>query len=95
MVAWGLLVPLLIFFLGPQLQHFLPAGAQPEDWLDCERECRVALHRAADRGGQHDGGRRYTLFRMRKNLSAGLGEAFAELRSGGRQPRTSAAPSGT
>ena len=29
MVAWGLLIPLLIFFLGPQLQTFLPAGAQP------------------------------------------------------------------
>ena len=27
-VAWGLLIPLLIFFLGPQLNAFLPAGAQ-------------------------------------------------------------------
>src|SRR5205085_8659434 len=32
-VAWGLLIPLLIFFLGPQLNAFLPAGAQPSDWL--------------------------------------------------------------
>src|SRR5437763_8495589 len=32
-VAWGLLIPLLIFFLGPQLRAFLPAQAKPEDWL--------------------------------------------------------------
>ena len=25
-LAWGFLVPLLIFFMGPQLQTFLPAG---------------------------------------------------------------------
>ena len=27
-LAWGLMVPLLIFFLGPQLQEFLPPGAE-------------------------------------------------------------------
>src|SRR5436190_7067318 len=32
-VAWGLLIPLLIFFLGPQLNAFWPAGAQASDWL--------------------------------------------------------------
>src|SRR6185312_5379270 len=32
-IAWGLLIPLLIFFLGPQLQTYLPAEAKPEDWL--------------------------------------------------------------
>src|SRR5215475_4020545 len=32
-IAWGLMIPILIFFLGPQLQTYLPAGAKPEDWL--------------------------------------------------------------
>src|SRR5205814_4439537 len=33
-LAWGLMVPLLIFLLGPQLQSFLPAGgAAGEDWI--------------------------------------------------------------
>ena len=54
-VAWGLLIPLLIFFLGPQLNAFLPAGAQSSDWLGLGN-VRLALHRAADRGRQHDGG---------------------------------------
>src|SRR5271169_634939 len=30
-LAWGLMVPLLIFFLGPQLKHYLPADT-PDDW---------------------------------------------------------------
>src|SRR5579871_6154543 len=29
-LAWGLLIPLLIFFLGPQLHTFLPAGSADE-----------------------------------------------------------------
>src|SRR6059036_1572518 len=32
-LAWGLMVPLLIFLLGPQLQSFLPAGAAGERWI--------------------------------------------------------------
>src|SRR5262245_19565568 len=30
-VAWGLLIPLLVFFLGPQLNAFLPAAASEGD----------------------------------------------------------------
>jgi putative OPT family oligopeptide transporter len=34
LIAWGLLIPLLIFFLGPQLQNYLPPGATTdESWL--------------------------------------------------------------
>src|SRR6185295_14372416 len=33
-IAWGLLIPLLIYFLGPQLQQYLPAGTvTDESWL--------------------------------------------------------------
>src|SRR4051794_17524645 len=31
-LAWGLMVPLLIYFLGPQLKNFLPAGAPAGLW---------------------------------------------------------------
>src|SRR5579863_6021879 len=31
-LAWGLLIPLLIFFLGPQLQNYLPAGSSDGSW---------------------------------------------------------------
>src|SRR3979409_218482 len=30
-LAWGLMVPLLIFFLGPRIRDFIPAGT-PGDW---------------------------------------------------------------
>src|SRR5208283_5559310 len=33
-IAWGLLIPLLIYFLGPQLQAFLPANAPDSSWFD-------------------------------------------------------------
>src|ERR1700681_4458141 len=31
-LAWGLMVPLLIFFLGPQIKQFLPSDT-PDDWI--------------------------------------------------------------
>src|SRR5581483_9372827 len=33
-IAWGLMVPLLIYFLGPQLHAFLPPGAADNSWSD-------------------------------------------------------------
>src|SRR5467141_2968242 len=30
-LAWGLVVPLLMFLMGPQLRHYLPADT-PDDW---------------------------------------------------------------
>src|SRR5260370_42417528 len=30
-LAWGLMVPVLIFFLGPQLKQYLPADT-PDNW---------------------------------------------------------------
>ena len=55
-LAWGVLVPLLMYFLGPQLQQFLPPGAG-DGRMGRQRRGGVALHRPADRGGRHDGGR--------------------------------------
>src|SRR5579862_1326028 len=31
-LAWGLLVPLMMYFMGPNLQKFLPPGAAEDDW---------------------------------------------------------------
>jgi putative OPT family oligopeptide transporter len=80
-VAWGLLIPLLIFFLGPQLNAFLPAGAQPSDWLGLGNAVWRFIVRPVAVGSMMVG-TCYTLFKMRKNLIAGLGKAIAELRAG-------------
>src|SRR5215472_11401183 len=82
-VVWGMLIPLLIFFLGPQLQSYLPAGATADDsWLGLVNGVWRYIVRPVAVGSMMVG-TCYTLFRMRKNLLAGLGKAFGELRGGG------------
>jgi putative OPT family oligopeptide transporter len=76
-LAWGLMVPMIIYFLGPQLQHYLPAGT-PEDWAGMAAAVWRYIVRPIAVGGMLVGAA-YTLFRMRKSLTAGLGKAFAEL----------------
>ncbi len=81
-IAWGLLIPLLIFFLGPQLQNYLPAGSSsPGDWLGLANGVWRFIVRPVAVGGMMVG-TCYTLFRMRKNLIAGLSKAVHELRGG-------------
>ncbi len=84
-LAWGLMVPLLIFLLGPQLQSFLPGGGAPsatgENWIAMVVPVWRYIVRPIAVGGMLVGAA-YTLFRMRKNLFGGLRRAFAELRSG-------------
>ena len=81
--AWGMMVPLLIYFLGPQLQAFLPAGASEEaGWTGQANTVWRFIVRPIAVGGMLVGAA-YTLFRMRKSLSAGLGRAFSELKQTG------------
>jgi putative OPT family oligopeptide transporter len=81
-LAWGLLIPLLIFFLGPQLRTYMPATATDQNWLDLATDVWRFIVRPIAVGSMMVG-TCYTLFRMRKNLLAGLGRAVSELRGGG------------
>jgi putative OPT family oligopeptide transporter len=79
-VAWGLLIPILIYFLGPQLQAYLPAGSASDgDWLSLANAVWRFIVRPIAVGGMMVG-TCYTLFKMRTNLIAGLSRAFGELR---------------
>ncbi|HWD00167.1 MAG TPA: oligopeptide transporter, OPT family [Candidatus Sulfopaludibacter sp.] len=80
-VAWGLMIPLLIFFLGPQLQSYLPAGSNDESWLALANAIWRFIIRPVAVGSMMVG-TCYTLFKMRKNLIGGLAKAVAELRGG-------------
>ncbi|HEY1335928.1 MAG TPA: oligopeptide transporter, OPT family [Bryobacteraceae bacterium] len=80
-VAWGLLIPLLTFFLGPQLRAYLPPDAHDESWLGLANAVWRYIVRPIAVGGMMVG-TCYTLFRMRKSLLQGLGKAFSELRAG-------------
>ncbi len=78
-VAWGLMVPLLMFLLGPQLQTFLPPGAEAESWAGTVALVWRFIVRPIAVGGMLVGAA-YTLYRMRKNLFGGLGRAISELK---------------
>ncbi len=79
-LAWGLMVPLMIYFLGPQLQHFLPAGAaEAGSWSDLSDAVWHYIVRPIAVGGMLVGAA-YTLFRMRTSLIAGLKRAVGDVK---------------
>ncbi|MBI3478076.1 MAG: oligopeptide transporter, OPT family [Acidobacteria bacterium] len=77
-LAWGLMVPVLVYFLGPQLRGYLPADT-PENWAGMVLAVWRFIVRPIAVGGMLVGAA-YTLFKMRKSLTAGLGKAFADLK---------------
>jgi putative OPT family oligopeptide transporter len=74
-VAWGLLVPLIIYFLGPTLQATLAPEAEGNlagaVWYNIVRPIAV--------GGMMVGAG-WTLFRMRKSLGMGMRRAVSDLK---------------
>ena len=72
-LAWGLMVPLLIFFLGPQLKQYLPADT-PDNWATMSVAVWRFIVRPIAVGGMLVGAA-YTLYKMRKSLTAGLGQS--------------------
>ena len=77
-LAWGLMVPLLMYFLGPQLRQYIPADT-PDNWAAIAGAVWRFIVRPIAVGGMLVGAA-YTLFNMRKSLTAGLGKAFGDLR---------------
>jgi putative OPT family oligopeptide transporter len=74
--AWGLLVPLLAFFLGPQLA---PGVSGEEGWAKVAGAIWFHIVRPIAVGGMMVGAT-FTLFRMRKNLGIGMKRAVADLK---------------
>jgi putative OPT family oligopeptide transporter len=80
-LAWGVLVPLMMYFLGPDLQKFLPPGSGDDGWAGMAAAVWRYIVRPIAVGGMMVGAA-YTLFRMGKNLTSSLGRALGELRHG-------------
>ncbi|HSU31604.1 MAG TPA: oligopeptide transporter, OPT family [Bryobacteraceae bacterium] len=79
-LAWGLMVPLLVYFLGPQLHAFLPAGAGADaSWSGLAGGVWRYIVRPIAVGGMLVGAA-HTLFRMRGNLVAGFARMIADTR---------------
>jgi putative OPT family oligopeptide transporter len=77
-LAWGLLVPLLTFTIGPYIQAAQPAG-QTISWSLLSGAIYYSLVRPIAVGGMLVGAC-YTLFKMRKQLGAGMARAVSDLK---------------
>ncbi|MBZ5594061.1 MAG: oligopeptide transporter, OPT family [Acidobacteriia bacterium] len=77
-LAWGLLVPLLTFTVGPYVQAGVPAG-QNVSWTLLANSIYFSIVRPIAVGGMLVGAS-YTLFRMRKQLAAGMARAVSDLK---------------
>ena len=77
-LAWGLMVPLLMFLLGPRIHDFIPAGT-PANWAAMAAAVWRFIVRPIAVGGMLVGAA-YTLFKMRNSLTVGLGRAISDLR---------------
>jgi putative OPT family oligopeptide transporter len=85
-IAWGLLVPMISYLLGPQLVNFLPAGSMPAGhdptaWAGTITAIWRFIVRPMAVGGMLVG-TVYTLFKRRQSIFGGLMKAFAEVRGG-------------
>ena len=76
-LAWGLLVPLLTFTLGPYIQT--SRAGKPLAWDLLAAAIYYSIVRPIAVGGMLVGAT-YTLFKMRKQLAVGMGRAISDLK---------------
>ena len=91
-IAWGLLVPLILFLGGPTfVTQFLPAGAAPDAnfWGGQADAVWKYIVKPIAVGGMLVGAC-YTLFRMRKSLGSGMARAVSDLKKSAAQHASTA-----
>jgi len=76
LIAWGLFVPILMYFLGPQLGI---ERMNQEELIGTAGNIWYYLVRPIAIGGMLTGAG-FTLFKMRKSLATGLGRAVADIK---------------
>jgi len=83
LLAWGLFVPLLLYFLGPQLAASLAGTgvdlAAHDTWVDMANRVWRDIVRPIAIGGMLMSAA-YTLFKMRKSLGSGLARAVGDVK---------------
>ena len=77
-LAWGLLVPLLTYTVGPYIQAQQPPGTSLS-WAQLAGAIYFSIVRPIAVGGMLVGAS-YTLFRMRKQLGIGMSRAVSDLK---------------
>jgi putative OPT family oligopeptide transporter len=84
LLAWGLFVPLLVFFLGPQLSPGYTSVEGVTEWPRLADHMWRFIVRPIAVGGMLVGAT-YTLFRMRKNLITGVKRGVADVKKSASQ----------
>jgi putative OPT family oligopeptide transporter len=83
LLAWGLFVPLLLYFLGPEIVHSMEAMGTPitgeDQWIAIAIEVWRKFVRPVAIGGMLMSAG-YTLYKMRKSLIAGLSRAIGDVK---------------
>ena len=83
LLAWGLFVPLLLYFLGPELIASLQAQGTTEitdeTWVGLANNVWQTIVRPIAIGGMLMSAA-FTLYRMRKSLGAGIGRAIGDVK---------------
>ena len=79
LLAWGLLVPLLVFFLGPTMIDKYTSTTGVQDWASLTGHIYKFIVRPIAVGGMLVGAC-YTLWKMRKNLFLGIKRGIADVR---------------
>jgi putative OPT family oligopeptide transporter len=90
-LAWGLFAPMLMYFLGPELvARFYGPGAVAADiaWPDMVTNVWLFIIRPIAVGGMLVGAA-YTLFKMRKNLAAGIKRSLGDVKKAAGQTEVS------
>lgn len=83
LLAWGLFVPLLLYFLGPEMLASLQAQGNvtvsDETWIGFANQIWRTIVRPIAIGGMLMSAA-FTLYRMRKSLGAGLSRAIGDVK---------------
>jgi putative OPT family oligopeptide transporter len=78
LLAWGLFVPLLLYFVGPSLEPLVAAQGEPVSWTALAYAVWKFIVRPIAIGGMLVSAG-YTLYRMRKNLIHGLSRSIKDV----------------
>lgn len=76
-IAWGLLTPIILYFIGPSME--LAETASSAEWLGAAKEVWARIVRPIAIGGMLVGAG-FTLFKMRKSLIEGISRSVSDVK---------------
>lgn len=79
LLAWGLFVPLLLYFLGPEIAHNYGSALTDDQWVQASYSVWKSIVRPLAIGGMLMSAI-YTMWKMRKSLAQGIKRSIEDLK---------------